>query len=105
MTEEYLTLSEIKELLKKEQSLRILTLEQNYALEHATKFAKLEAKESRKLVNDLQKIEQVSESLACKIADLMPKHRDEVDAIFLKERTTLEEGSITQILDTVKKYQ
>ena len=104
MTEEYLTLAEIKELLKKEQSLRILTLEQNYALEHATKFAKLEAPESRKLVNDLMKIEQVSESLACKIVDLMPKHRDEVEAIFLKERMTLEEDSIVQILEKVKKY-
>ena len=104
MTEEYLTLAEIKELLKKEQSLRILTLEQNYALEHATKFAKLEPAESRKLVKDLMKIEQVSESLACKIVDLMPQHRDEVDAIFLKERMTLEEKSITEILDKVKKY-
>jgi DNA-directed RNA polymerase subunit F len=104
MTEEYLTLGEIKELLKKEQSHRILTLEQNYALEHATKFSKLEAAESRKLVKDLMKLEQVSESLACKIVDLMPRHRDEVDAIFLKERMTLEEESITEILDKVKKY-
>jgi len=104
MTEEYLTLAEIKELLKKEQSQRILTLEQNYALEHATKFSKLEAKESRKLVNELMKIEPVSESLACKIVDLMPRHRDEIDAIFLKERMTLEEKSITEILDKVKKY-
>jgi DNA-directed RNA polymerase subunit F len=56
------------------------------------------------LVNDLLKIEQVSESLACKIVDLMPKHRDEVDAIFLKERMTLEEESVTQILEKAKKY-
>lgn len=104
MTEEYLTLAEIKELLKKEQSLRILTLEQNYALEHATKFAKLEAAESRKLVNDLMKNEQVSETLACKIVDLMPVHHDEVEAIFLKERMTLEEDTISQILEKVKKY-
>lgn len=104
MTEEYLTLSEIKELLKEEQSKRILTLEQNYALEHATKFAKLEPKESRKLVKELMKIEPVSEAIACKIADLLPQHPAEVDAIFLKERTTLEEDASAKILEAVKKY-
>jgi DNA-directed RNA polymerase subunit F len=104
VTEEYLTLAEIKELLKKEQSMRILTLEQNYTLEHATKFAKLEAAESRKLVKELMKIEPVSEAVACKIVDLMPQHSDEIDAVFLKERTSLEEDAVKKILDTVKKY-
>jgi len=104
MTEEYLTLAEIKELLKAEQSKRILTLEQNYALEHANKFAKLDAKESRKLVKELMKIEPVTEAIACKIADLLPQHPAEIDAIFLKERTALEEDASTKILDTVKKY-
>jgi DNA-directed RNA polymerase subunit F len=104
MTEEYLTLAEIKELLKQEQSKRILTLEQNYALEHATKFAKLEAKESRKLVKELVKIEPVTEAIACKIADMLPQHPAEVDAIFLKERTTLEDEAGAKILEVVKKY-
>ncbi|MFO7618715.1 MAG: RNA polymerase Rpb4 family protein [Thermoplasmata archaeon] len=104
MAEQYLTLAEIKELLLKEQSTRILTLEQNYALEHATKFAKLDAKESRKLVKELMKIENVGEPVACKIVDLMPVHRDEVDSIFLKERMTLDEAALSQILDTVKQY-
>ncbi len=104
MTEEYLTLAEIKELLKAEQSKRILTLEQNYALEHANKFAKLDAKESRKLVKELMKIEPVTEAIACKIADMMPQHPAEVDAIFLKERTTLEEEASAKILEVVKKH-
>jgi len=104
MTEEYLTLAEIKELLKTEQSKRILTLEQNYALEHANKFAKLDAKESRKLVKELIKIEPVTEAIACKIADMMPQHPAEVDAIFLKERTTLEDEASAKILEVVKKH-
>ena len=104
MAEQYLTLAEIKELLLKEQSNRILTLEQNYALEHATKFAKLDAKESRKLVKALMKIEIIGEPIACKIADLMPVHRDEVESIFLKERISLDEDTLSQILDTVKQH-
>ena len=105
MAEQYLTLAEVKELLLKEQSNRILTLEQNYALEHATKFAKLDAKESRKLVKELVKIDNVSEPVACKIVDLMPEHKGEVDSIFLKERVTLGDDSIIQILDKVKEYR
>ena len=104
MSEEYLTLAEIKELLLKEQEVRVLTMEQNYALEHAIKYARLDAKDSRKLANELSEIEQVSEALACKLVDLMPKHKDEVNAVFLKERTMIDDAVISQILDKVKQY-
>jgi len=104
MAEEYLTLAEIKELLEKEQEVRMLTMEQNYALEHANKFARLSAKDSRKLANELVEIEQVNEALACKLVDLLPQHEDEVNAVFLKERTMIDDDVIQQILDKVKQY-
>ena len=104
MSEEYLTLAEIKELLEKEQEVRVLTMEQNYALEHAAKYSKLGAEDSRKLANELAEIEQVSEALACKLVDLMPQHPDEINAVFLKERTTIDDGVISQILDKIKQY-
>ena len=104
MSEEYLTLAEIKELLQKEQEVRVLTMEQNYALEHAINYSKLDAKDARKLADELSEIEQVSEALSCKLVDLMPKHKDEVNAVFLKERTMIDDTVISQILDMVKKY-
>ena len=104
MSEKYLTLAEIKELLQKEQEVRVLTMEQNYALEHAIKYARLDAKDARKLADELAGIEPVSEALACKLVDLMPKHEDEVNAVFLKERTTIDNSTISQILDKVKQY-
>jgi DNA-directed RNA polymerase subunit F len=104
MSEEYLTLAEIKELLLKEQEVRVLTMEQNYALEHAIKYARLDESDSRKLANELVEIEQVSEALSCKLVDLMPKHKDEVNAVFLKERTMIDDAVITKILDCVKRY-
>jgi len=104
MSEEYLTLAEIKELLQKEQEIRILTMEQNYALEHAIKYARIGAKDARKLADELTEIEQVSEALACKLVDLMPQHEDEVNAVFLKERTMIDDAVISQILDKVKQY-
>lgn len=104
MSEKYLTLAEIKELLKKEQEVRVLTMEQNYALEHATNYSRLDAKDSRKLADELVEIEQVSEALSCKLVDLMPKHKDEVNAVFLKERTSIDDTVISQILDKIKQY-
>ena len=104
MSEEYLTLAEIKELLQKDQEVRVLTMEQNYALEHAVKFARLDAKDARKLADELTEIEQVSEALACKLADLMPQHKEEVNAVFLKERTAIDDTVISQILDKIKQY-
>ena len=104
MAEEYLTLAEIRELLEKEAAVRPLTMEQNYALEHAVKFSRVGAKDARKLVNELAEIPQVSGSLACKIVDLMPQHKEEVDAIFLKERITIDDEVVSQILDKVSQY-
>jgi DNA-directed RNA polymerase subunit F len=105
LTEDYLTLAEIKEILKKEQGNRELNMEQKYALEHAEHFAKLSAKDSRKLVKELIKIEPVTEPQACKIADTMPKKPEEIKAIFIKERTGISDDAITKILDKVKEYQ
>ncbi|MCK4266229.1 MAG: RNA polymerase [Thermoplasmata archaeon] len=104
MTEEHLTLAEIKELLQKEQKIRELTMEQKYALEHSEKFAKLKAKEAKKFVKELVKIEQVTEGIACKLVDLMPRYPEEVRAVFSKERAVTTEETIKEILDQVSKY-
>ena len=104
MAEEYLTLAEIRELLEKEAEVRPLTMEQNYALEHAIKFSRISAKDARKLVNELVEISQVSNPLACKIVDLMPQHEEEVEAVFLKERITIDGEVVSQILDKVSQY-
>ena len=100
-----MTLAEVKELLEKEQENRELTTEQNFALVHAQRFAKLDAKESRKLVEALMKIEQLSQAHACKLADIMPKYPDEVRTIFAKERFTLDADVIEQILDLIRKSE
>ena len=104
MAEEYLTLEEIKELLTKEQKKRTLTTEQNYSLEHAIRFSKLSAKDAKKLVKALTDIEPLSKAQACKLVDLMPKYKEEVKAVFLKERVAIDDATITEILDKVKEY-
>ncbi len=82
-----------------------MRFERRKAVENTTKFAKLGAKESRALVNELLELEKTKEEIAIRIADLMPKSKNEVRAIYAKERFTLTEANIEKILDCVAKYE
>jgi DNA-directed RNA polymerase subunit F len=102
--EKLLTLAEVKEFLEEEAEKRELTTEQRYALEHAKLFAKITAKKSRQLVDDLKKLPFVTEASACKIADILPQYTDDVRSIFFKERYTLKEEDISKVIEIVSKY-
>jgi DNA-directed RNA polymerase subunit F len=104
MAEEFLTLAEIKELLDKEQKTRELTSDQNFAHEHAKQFSRTSAKDAKKLVKELTGIEPVTPAQACKLVDLMPRYPEEVRAVFLKERVTVNEVTIEKILDKIREY-
>ena len=101
--EKYASLSEVKNLLIKDEKESELTYEKRLALEHAKQFATLNVTQTNKIISDLLKLERVSEQLAYKIAELVPQHSDEVRPIFAKERFTLEENEISQIIEIVKK--
>jgi DNA-directed RNA polymerase subunit F len=104
MTDSYLTLAEVKELLETEGAKRELNEFQKMAAAHAVQFVKLDAKTSRKLVNDLMKVDQaISEPVACKIADLLPQTPDELRSILVKEKFDLGEEASEAIIDRVKK--
>jgi DNA-directed RNA polymerase subunit F len=117
LNESVLTLAEAKEILtllktsgeetkKKEgEEETEIRYERRKASEHTTKFAKGGAKESRALINDLLGLAKMKEGIAIRIADLMPKSPNEVRAIYAKERFTLTEADIEEILDCVAKYE
>jgi DNA-directed RNA polymerase subunit F len=102
-TERLVSLEEVKNILTKEEKTRELSYEKRLALEHAKAFSKLNITKTKKLITDLQKIERISESIAFKIAELLPQHPDDVRAIFAKERFNLEEKEINQIIELVTK--
>ena len=99
------SLAEVKNILKKiSKERKELLYEQKIALEHAQKFAKLSVKKTEDLIKELQKLDFIQERHAYKIADLLPKTEDDVKTIFAKERITLNENEIKNILDIVGKY-
>jgi len=99
------SLSEVKNMLRKvEKDREELNYEQRIALEHANLFAKLPVKKTEEMIKELLKIEFIQDFHAYKIADILPKNEDDLKTIFAKERITLDEGKVKNILEIVRKY-
>ncbi len=106
ITEERITLPELKEvLLKIEEERREAGIEMSYELrrsiEHASLLSKTTAEKAKDLVTELQKLEKMKPDIAHRIATIMPRSRDELRAIYAKERFTLTGEELDIILDLV----
>ncbi len=104
--EEMLTLAEAKEILVDIREIRAekemeLGYELKRAINHAEHSSKTDGASSRKLVEELLKLEKMKPEIAFRLADIMPTSFDEIRSIYAKERFTLSEEELTQILDTV----
>jgi DNA-directed RNA polymerase subunit F len=110
LDEEYLTVSEAKDLLSEVEMERAADEEREMryelarAVEHVNRFAVLEPAESQELVAELRELEKINEATAYKIADLLPQSRDELRAVFAKERYALEGEELDEVLNVVAKY-
>jgi len=103
LKEELLTLAEVRAILDEIRTRRASEEELGYelrrAIRHAEFFAKGTAEESRLMVGELNKLEKMSPDIAVKIADIRPKTRDELRAIYAKERFNLSEEELDAILE------
>jgi DNA-directed RNA polymerase subunit F len=109
LDEETLTTAEAKELFAEIEADyaatdREMSFNLTRAIEHVNRFAVLDAEESRAIVTELLELEKVDESTAVKIADLLPKDRDELRAIYAQERFTLSGDELDNILNIIAKY-
>ena len=107
MSEQYLTVAEVRDLLTAETEKRgpeAMLASQKHALEHAQTVCSISLEEAQAIVDEVRQIDVVSDSVAYKIADILPRYPEDVRAIFSKERVTLEQSQIQQILDIVSKH-
>jgi DNA-directed RNA polymerase subunit F len=107
--EEYLTVSETKAILQDLEVERAAEeRDMHYVLarsiEHANRFAILDAEESAELVDELIELEKVDERTAYKIVDLLPRDRDELRAVYAKERYGLSGEELDEILGVLAQY-
>ena len=102
------TLSEVKDLIEREQSSRgaeNLTYEQKLALDHADHFVRLPADKARELSGKLLAVGgRMTEYYAARLADIVPTHEDDVKAVFARERSVPDAQDIEKILAVVQEY-
>lgn len=109
ISEEILTLGEVRDMLEevkkeRETESKELGYELRKAISHAEIFSRLDAKKSRELMDELLKLEKMKPEIAVRIADILPMSNDEIRSIYAKERYTLSEPELKQILELVTKY-
>lgn len=99
------TLAKVLEILRKRKKKGELGFGQRMAYDYAQKFASLSVKKAEKLVDDLIDTEKVMEHQAAVLANLMPETRSDVRLIFAKERTSLTDEDIDEILEIIDGYR
>jgi DNA-directed RNA polymerase subunit F len=115
MTERYVTLAEVRDLLEEVAESRkgtagllededVLLTSQKAALDHAQKVANITLEDANKIIEEVSAIEIVTDAIAVKIADILPKYPEDVRAIFSKERINPSSDEIDQIIEIVGKY-
>ena len=73
-------------------------------MEHAQTISRLSVEDTKALIEELGAIEQVTDFIAVKIADLLPKYPVDLRVIFSKERIALDNETSEKILTIVAKY-
>jgi DNA-directed RNA polymerase subunit F len=105
-SEERVTLPEMRETLLSIEARRLdegeeMSYELRKSIEHANLLAKTSADNARNLVEELVKLEKMKPDIAFRIANVMPRTRDELRAIYAKERFTLSGEELDEIIDLV----
>ena len=105
-SEEKVTLPEVREILLRVEAERLghereMSYELRRSIEHANLLAKTTPEKARALVEALSGLEKMRPEIAHRIANLMPRSRDELRAIYAKERYSLTGEELDAILEIV----
>ncbi|MBI4019428.1 MAG: hypothetical protein HY364_04185 [Candidatus Aenigmarchaeota archaeon] len=93
-----------KAVMEARAAVKELIYEQKICLEYLQKLPSLNDVKLRQLREDLAKIAILKPRYIALITSLLPNTDEEVDALFMKERTNLKKEEIHQIAEIVKKY-
>lgn len=99
-----ITLAQLSLILGELSKQRELCPEARRALEHAREFSKLDPSSSQELLEQLLKFDWIRPEIAVKLVDLIPLTKDELRAVFAKERFMPMESELDQLLDLILRY-
>jgi DNA-directed RNA polymerase subunit F len=108
-SEEKVTLSEVKGVLAQVEAERLesgkeMSYELRKSIEHANQLARIPPDDSRELITELLKLEKMKPDIAFRIANIAPRSRDELRAVYAKEKFTLSGEELDEIIDLVKAH-
>ncbi|HIH61144.1 MAG TPA: DNA-directed RNA polymerase subunit F [Methanobacteriales archaeon] len=98
-------MAEVKVILEKFAEKHELTYEQNLALEHVSKFSKIDYEKAQKLTEELMELPNIKKKHAVLLTDLMPEDLADVRLIFAKERIPIKNEDFENILKIIEKYR
>ena len=98
-------LAKVLEILEKQKKRGELEYKQRLTYDYSQKFAELDVKKVEELIGELLKLEKIRGHQAVALVDLMPERKEDIELIFAKERTRLEEEDIKKILELINKYR
>lgn len=103
LSKKFISLSEIKTIVSERKKEKDLKYEQDQSLKYTKEFAKITDVKAKKLIEDLMKINGMTERLSVKIADIAPEEIEIMQLLPLKEENVSDE-TLKEALETVKKY-
>lgn len=106
LSEERVPLSEVREVLSRVEAERIeaqkeMSYELRKSIEHANQTSRMSADRSRELVAELLTLEKMKPDIAYRIANITPRSRDELRAVYAKEKSTLTGEDLDTIIGIV----
>lgn len=84
---------------------RSISYELRKSIDHADILNKCSVETAKSLLSILASMDKTKPEIACRMVNIMPKSRDEIRAIYAKERFTLLPEDLDRILDTLHRYE
>lgn len=88
-----------------EGAVRTLSYELRKSIDHADTLGKCSVETAKALYDELAGLEKITPTIASRIVNIMPASREEIRAIYAKERFALVTEDVDQILDILRKYE
>lgn len=104
ISEKYLTLSEVREILEEREKEGRLNHAQRNTLEYVRLFAKLPAKKSRELVNALVEKYRLRELTATQIANVLPRTIEELRVFLTDEVKVFTKDELEEMLSVINSF-
>lgn len=116
ISEEIMSLPELREVLISirdqrtggesgtETSTRTMSYELRKSIDHADSLGKCDPATARTMIQELSGLDKIRPEIACRIVNIMPECRDELRAIYAKERYTLLPEDMDHILDVLRRH-